>query len=74
MAGLIHLTKVPTPKTRRRRQCPICFGEFMPKTPDDMSAAAIAKRAANSAIAVEKAKAKLAEPVAPPKPRIAKKR
>jgi hypothetical protein len=46
----------------------------MPKTPDDMSAAAIAKRAANSAIAVEKAKAKLAEPVAPPKPRIAKKR
>jgi hypothetical protein len=29
----------------------------MPKTPDDMSAAAIAKRAANSAIAVEKASA-----------------
>ena len=76
MAGLIHLTKVPIAKPCQRPATlnPICFGEFMPKIPDDMSAAAIAKRAANSAIAVEKAKAKLAEPVAPPKPRIAKKR
>ncbi|HWF64723.1 MAG TPA: hypothetical protein VN685_08940 [Rhizomicrobium sp.] len=46
----------------------------MPKTPDDMSAAAVAKRAANSAAAIEKAKAKAAEPVPPPKPRIAKSR
>jgi hypothetical protein len=46
----------------------------MPKIPDDMSAAAVAKRAANAAAAMEKIKAKLAEPVAAPKPRIAKKR
>ena len=46
----------------------------MPKIPDDMSAAAIAKRAAASAAEMEKAKAKLAEPVAAPKPRIAKSR
>jgi hypothetical protein len=46
----------------------------MPKIPDDMSASAVAKRAVNSAAAMEKAKAKKAEPVAPPKPRMAKKR
>jgi hypothetical protein len=46
----------------------------MPKIPDDMSAAAIERRATNSAIAMEKAKLKAAEPVAAPKPRIAKKR
>jgi hypothetical protein len=46
----------------------------MPKIPDDMSAAAVSKRAVNSAKALEKAKAKAAEPVAPPKPRMAKKR
>jgi hypothetical protein len=46
----------------------------MPKTPDDMSATAVKKRAAASA----KAKAEFAKSaeakVAPPKPRIAKKR
>jgi len=46
----------------------------MPKIPDDMSAAAVTKRAANSAAAMEKAKAKAAEPAPAPKPRIAKKR
>jgi hypothetical protein len=46
----------------------------MPKIPDDMSAAAINKRAVNSAVALEKAKAKLPETPPPPKPRIASKR
>jgi hypothetical protein len=46
----------------------------MPKIPDDMSAAAVARRAVNAAAAMEKAKAKLAAPVAAPKIRIAKKR
>jgi hypothetical protein len=46
----------------------------MPKIPDDMSAAAVERRASNSAAALEKAKLKAAEPVAAPKPRIAKKR
>ena len=46
----------------------------MPKIPDDMSTAAVERRAANSAADLEKAKAKAAEPVAAPKPRIAKKR
>ena len=46
----------------------------MPKIPNDMSPAAVAKRATNSAAALEKAKARAAEPVPPPKPRIAKKR
>ncbi len=46
----------------------------MPKIPDDMSAAAIERRSINSAEALEKARAKAAEPVAAPKPRIAKKR
>ena len=48
----------------------------MPKIPDDMSAAAIARRAANSAASMEKTKAKLANPapVAAPKPRMSKKR
>ena len=46
----------------------------MPKTPDDMSAAAVKKRADVSAENKAKAKAKAAEPVPPPKPRIAKKR
>lgn len=44
----------------------------MPKTPDDMSAAAVARRAANSTAAMAKAKAKAAEPPPAPKPRIAK--
>jgi hypothetical protein len=46
----------------------------MPKIPDDMSAAAAERRAVNSAIALEKAKLKAAEPQPVPKPRIAKKR
>jgi hypothetical protein len=46
----------------------------MPKIPDDMSAAAVERRAANSAVALEKAKLKAAEPAPAPKPRIAKKR
>jgi hypothetical protein len=45
----------------------------MPKIPEDMSAAAVQRRAAITAEAQEKAKAKAAEPVVP-KPRIAKKR
>lgn len=45
----------------------------MPKTPEDMSTAAIERRAALTSAAQEKAKAKAAEPVVP-KPRIAKKR
>jgi hypothetical protein len=48
--------------------------EFMPKTPDDMSAAAVKKRADISAESSAKAKAKAEEPPPPPKPRIAKKR
>ena len=46
----------------------------MPKIPDDMSAAAVTKRAVNSAAALEKAKAKLPETPPAPKPRIAAKR
>jgi hypothetical protein len=46
----------------------------MPKIPDDMSDAAIKRRAANSVDALEKAKKKAAEPPPAPKPRIAKKR
>jgi hypothetical protein len=46
----------------------------MPKSPDDMSAAAVQRRADISEIAKAKAKAKADEPVAPPKPRIAKSR
>lgn len=46
----------------------------MPKTPDDMSATAVKKRAEVSAENKSKAKAKAAEPVPPPKPRMAKKR
>jgi hypothetical protein len=46
----------------------------MPKIPDDMSAAAIERRAINSAAALETGKAKAAEPAPAPKPRIAKKR
>jgi hypothetical protein len=46
----------------------------MPKTPDDMSAAAVKKRADVSAESKAKAKAKAAEPTPPPKPRMAKKR
>jgi len=46
----------------------------MPKTPDDMSAGAVERRAAISSAAIAKAKAKAAEPAPPPKPRIAKKR
>jgi hypothetical protein len=46
----------------------------MPKIPDDMSSAAIERRAIVSAAELEKARAKAAEPVAAPKPRIAKKR
>lgn len=46
----------------------------MPKTPDDMSATAEKKRAEMSAETRAKAKAKAAEPIAPPKLRIAKKR
>lgn len=46
----------------------------MPKTPEDMSAAAVERRAVLTAAEQEKAaKAKSAEP-AQPKPRIAKKR
>lgn len=45
----------------------------MPKTPEDMSAAAIERRAAITAAEQDKAKAKAVEPAAP-KPRIAKKR
>jgi len=45
---------------------------IMPKLPDDMSAAAV-KRRAEITVAT-KAKPKAAETVAPPKPRIAKKR
>lgn len=46
----------------------------MPKIPDDMSAAAVKKRAEATAISRAKYKAKAAEPVPPPKVRIAKKR
>ncbi len=46
----------------------------MPKTPDDMSTSAVQRRATKSAADQEKAKQKSAEPVAKPKPRIAKKR
>jgi hypothetical protein len=46
----------------------------MPKTPDDMSATAIKKRAEVSAESRAKAKAKAAEPPPPPKARMAKKR
>jgi hypothetical protein len=46
----------------------------MPKIPDDMSAAAVERRATTSAAEREKVKQKAAEPVAKPKPRIAKKR
>jgi hypothetical protein len=46
----------------------------MPKTPDDMSAAAMKRRADVSDANKAKAKAKAAEPPAPPKARIAKKR
>ncbi len=46
----------------------------MPKLPDDMSETAVKKRAATSAISKAKTLAKAAEPVPPPKPRIAKKR
>jgi hypothetical protein len=46
----------------------------MPKIPDDMSAAAVKKRAEVSAENRSKAKAKAAEPAPPPKPRVAKKR
>ena len=46
----------------------------MPKTPEDMSVSAVERRAAITAADQEKAKAKAAEPVAAPKPRIAKKR
>ena len=45
----------------------------MPKTPEDMSAAAVERRAVITAAEQEKAKTKAAEPVVP-KPRIAKKR
>ncbi len=44
----------------------------MPKLPDDMSAAAVKKRAEISE--ATKAKPKTAEDIAPPKPRMAKKR
>ena len=46
----------------------------MPKTPDDMSAAAVKRRAEVSADGRAKAKAKAAEPPPPPKARMAKKR
>ena len=46
----------------------------MPKTPDDMSDAAVKKRAEFTAEDRAKAKAQAALPVSPPKPRIAKKR
>lgn len=46
----------------------------MPKTPDDMSSAAVKKRAENSAKTLEQGKAKAAEPVPATKPRIAKTR
>ena len=44
----------------------------MPKTPDDMSADAVKKRAAVTAVSRAKQAAKAAEPVPPPKVRIAK--
>jgi hypothetical protein len=44
----------------------------MPKTPEDMSQAAVKKREVISA--ATKAKPKTAETAAPPKPRMAKKR
>jgi hypothetical protein len=47
-------------------------GDQMPKIPDDMSDAAVERRAITSAAELEKAKQKAAEPVAKPKPRIAK--
>ena len=46
----------------------------MPMTPNDMSDAAVKKRAEFTAESRALAKAKAAEPVAAPKPRIAKKR
>ena len=46
----------------------------MPKIPDDMSSAAIKRRAESSEKALAKAKAKALEPKSPPKPIIAKKR
>ncbi len=44
----------------------------MPRIPDDMSPAAVKRRALMSEEAKAKARAKAAEPVKPPKPRIAK--
>ena len=46
----------------------------MPKIPDDMSPTAVKRRAEASAVSKAKLKAKAAEPVPPPKVRIAKKR
>jgi hypothetical protein len=49
-------------------------GGPMPKAPDDMSAAAVKKRAESSAKTLELGKAKATQPTPPPKPRMAKKR
>jgi hypothetical protein len=46
--------------------------QHMPKTPDDMSASAVEKRAKASAVSKAKIAAKAAEPPPPPKVRIAK--